>query len=320
MVHRRFVSPLAVLAVLALGLAACGTEAEPTAPPPPLPPAAARPAPAPASPPVVAPKVSKPKQYDAAPAMTIDPNRKYTATVVMEKGGEFVIELFAKEAPMTINSFVFLSREGFYDGLMFHRVIPNFMAQGGDPTGTGAGGPGYQFDNELSPDRRHEGPGVLSMANSGLRNGKGTNGSQFFITFRATPFLDGYRPDGRLKDCTQESCHTVFGKVIKGMDVVNSIAVRDPGTASSPGDAMKTITIEESSGSSGRTAPGETLPEQPYSPHVEPGQEHLPYNSVPATSGWHYPFWASWGVHGNVIPDEVLVHNLEHGGVGVHYN
>ena len=320
MVHRRFVSPLVILTVLALGLAACGTEAEPTAVPARLAPAPAQAEPAPASPAVVAAKVSKPKQYDAAPPMTIDPNKKYTATMVMEKGGEIVIELFAKEAPVTINSFVFLAREGFYDGLTFHRVIPDFMAQGGDPTGTGSGGPGYRFDNELSPDRRHDGPGVLSMANSGLRNGKGTNGSQFFITLVATLFLDGYRPDGGLKDCTRESCHTVFGKVIGGMDVVSGIAVRDPGTARSPGDAIKTITIEESSGSSGRGSPGQRLPEQPYSPHVEPGQEHPPYNSVPAASGWHYPFWANWGVHNDVIPNEVLVHNLEHGGVGVHYN
>ena len=167
------------------------------------------------------------KSYDAPPAMTIDPNKSYTATVELEKGGEFVIQLFAKEAPKTVNSFVFLSREGFYNGVTFHRVIPGFMAQGGDPTGTGSGGPGYRFEAEFHPDRRHDGPGVLSMANAG----PGTNGSQFFITFAPTPSLDDR--------------HSVFGKVVEGMDVVNGITVRDPGTAGTPGDAIKTITIRE---------------------------------------------------------------------------
>ena len=187
----------------------------------------------------------KAMQYSAPPPMTIDPNGKYTATFHMEKGGEIVIELYAKEAPMTVNSFVFLAREGFYDGVTFHRVIPGFMAQGGDPTGTGTGGPGYTFESELTPLRRHDGPGVLSMANAG---GLATNGSQFFITFGATPGLDGYGPDGSLKPCAapRVSCHTVFGKVIEGMDVVKGISPRDPSTAASPGDVMTTIAIEES--------------------------------------------------------------------------
>ena len=193
-----------------------------------------------------------PMRYDAPPPMTIDPDAQYTATIHMEKGEEIIIELFPKEAPMTVNSFVFLAREGYYDGVTFHRVIPGFMAQGGDPTGTGTGGPGYKFDNEPSPVRRHDTPGVLSMANAGTQNGKGTNGSQFFITFVPTPALDGYNPDGTAKDCSARgtSCHTVFGKVIEGMDAVKAIAPRDPATAKAPGDAIRTITIKESDGGS----------------------------------------------------------------------
>ena len=168
------------------------------------------------------------KQYGAPPAMTIDQSKKYTATIEMEKGGEIEIELFAAEAPMTVNNFVFLAREGYYDGVTFHRVIPRFMAQGGDPTGSGSGGPGYRFGDEFHPSRRHDSPGILSMANAG----PGTNGSQFFITFVPTPHLDDH--------------HTVFGKVVSGMDVVNGIAVRDPMRARTPGDAMKTIRIDES--------------------------------------------------------------------------
>ncbi len=190
--------------------------------------------------------MSTSKTYSAPPAMTIDPNKSYTATFCLEKGGQFTAELYAKEAPNTVNSFVFLAREGFYNGVTFHRVIENFMAQGGDPTGTGTGGPGYKFDNELSPERRHDSPGILSMANSGIKGGRGTNGSQFFITFVETPFLDGYNPDGTAKDCTQGSCHTVFGKVTEGMDVVNGISIRDPQTARGPGDAIATIIINES--------------------------------------------------------------------------
>ena len=186
------------------------------------------------------------KSYSAPPPMSIDPDKSYTAIFCMEGGGQFTIELFAKEAPNTVNSFVFLAREQFYNGTTFHRVLANFMAQGGDPTGKGTGGPGYRFDNELTPLRRHDGPGILSMANSGISNGRGTNGSQFFITFIPTPSLDGYNPDGTAKDCSEGSCHTVFGRVIEGMDVVNGISLRDPGTARTPGDAIATIIIEES--------------------------------------------------------------------------
>ncbi len=172
------------------------------------------------------------KHYDTPPAMAIDPDKSYKATIELEKGGTIVVELYAKEAPNTVNSFVFLARDGYYDGVTFHRVIPGFMAQGGDPTGTGTGGPGYNFDDEFHPSRRHDSPGILSMANAGVRGGRGTNGSQFFIVFGPTPHLDDK--------------HSVFGKVIDGMDIVNGITVRDPGADSFPGDAMKTVTIDES--------------------------------------------------------------------------
>ncbi len=174
----------------------------------------------------ICPKVAK--QYNSPPAMTIDPSKSYTATFNMEDGSEFTIKLFAEEAPRTVNNFVFLARDGYYDGVTFHRVIPGFMAQGGDPTGTGRGGPGYQFGDEFHPNLRHDKPGVLSMANAG----PGTNGSQFFITFVPTPHLDDH--------------HAVFGEVIEGMDVVNAISPRDPMSARTPGDAVASITINES--------------------------------------------------------------------------
>ena len=177
--------------------------------------------------------VTSPKQYSSPPAMVIDPDKKYTATIEMEKGGEIVIELFAKETPKTVNNLVFLAREGYYDGVTFHRVIPGFMAQTGDPTGTGSGGPGYSFENEFSSNLSHDGPGTVSMANRGTVAGKATNGSQFFITYSATKHLDG--------------AHTVFGRVVSGMDVVEGIAERDPAKATTLGAAIKTISIEESS-------------------------------------------------------------------------
>ncbi len=188
-----------------------------------------------------------PKQYDSPPAMVIDPSKSYTATIELAKGGSIVIELYAEEVPNTVNNFVFLSREGFYDNVTFHRVLPNFMAQTGDPTGTGTGGPGYRFDNEFHPSLSHDSPGIVSMANAGVRNGRGTNGSQIFITFVPTPFLDGLNPDGSPKDCgaAGTSCHSVFGKVIEGMDVLNGISLRDPQAARTPGDVITTITIQE---------------------------------------------------------------------------
>ena len=118
------------------------------------------------------------KQYDAPPAMVIDPAKRYTATISTERG-DIVVELYADKVPVTVNNFVVLARDGYYDGVTFHRVIPDFMIQSGDPTGTGRGGPGYKFADEFDPSLRHDGPGVLAMANAG----PGTNGSQFFITY-----------------------------------------------------------------------------------------------------------------------------------------
>jgi cyclophilin family peptidyl-prolyl cis-trans isomerase len=168
------------------------------------------------------------KRYSAAPAMQIDPQKKYVATLETARGN-IVVELFADKAPRTVNNFCFLAREGFYDNTTFHRVIPDFMAQAGDPTGTGTGGPGYQFADEFHASLRHDRPGILSMANAG----PGTNGSQFFITLVPTPWLDNK--------------HAVFGRVIEGMDVLKAIAARDPSRATKPGDAIRTIRIEEKS-------------------------------------------------------------------------
>ncbi len=166
------------------------------------------------------------KQYSKAPEVTIDPKKKYTATLTTSKGA-IVIALHADKAPVTVNNFVFLAREGYYNGTMFHRVIKDFMVQGGDPTGTGRGGPGYQFKDEFHPSLKHTGPGVLSMANAG----PATNGSQFFITHVPTPHLDGR--------------HSVFGKVVSGMDVVNAIPERDPMRAKEPGETLISVEISE---------------------------------------------------------------------------
>jgi len=166
------------------------------------------------------------KQWNTPPAMQIDPQKKYTATLHTEKG-DLVLELFADKAPRTVNNFIFLAREGFYDGVIFHRVIANFMAQSGDPTGKGSGGPGYKFADEFHPSLKHDKPGVLSMANAGAN----TNGSQFFITYVPTPWLDGK--------------HSVFGQLVKGMDVLLSIPPRDPLRPEYPGVKILSVTIEE---------------------------------------------------------------------------
>lgn len=167
------------------------------------------------------------KQWDAAPEMMLDESKSYFATVELEKGGSFVIELYPDKAPLTVNNFVFLAREGFFDGVTFHRVLEGFMAQTGDPTGTGMGGPGYEFVNENS-ELTFDKEGVVAMANSG----PDTNGSQFFITFDAAEWLNGG--------------YTIFGQVIEGMDVVNSITLRDPdANPDFTGDVIKSITITE---------------------------------------------------------------------------
>ena len=166
------------------------------------------------------------KQYSAPPPMAIDPKKSYTA-VFQTDLGNFEVELFAAQAPKTVNNFVFLAREGFYSGTVFHRVIRGFMAQGGDPTGTGRGGPGYQFADEFHPALRHGSAGMLSMANAGPN----TNGSQFFITFAPTPHLDNH--------------HTVFGRVTGGLDTALKIPERDPDRATQPGLVLRKLEIRE---------------------------------------------------------------------------
>jgi cyclophilin family peptidyl-prolyl cis-trans isomerase len=167
-----------------------------------------------------------PKQWASAPPMSIDKSKQYFATVAMAKGGQFVIQLYPDKAPITVNSFVFLAGQGYFHGVTFHRVLDGFMAQGGDPTGTGGGGPGYQFANEDN-DLKFDKAGVVAMANAG----RDTNGSQFFITFGPQPRLDGG--------------YTIFGQVVDGMDIVNGITRRNPDkNPAFPGDAIQTVTIE----------------------------------------------------------------------------
>jgi cyclophilin family peptidyl-prolyl cis-trans isomerase len=166
------------------------------------------------------------KQWVTPPQMKIDIKKKYSATFNTDKG-DIVVELFADKTPNTVNNFVFLAQEGFYNGTIFHRVIADFMAQGGDPTGTGSGGPGYRFADEFHPTLRHSKPGILSMANAG----PGTNGSQFFITHIPTPWLDNK--------------HSVFGQITSGMDVLLSIPPRDPMRPEYPGVKLISVTITE---------------------------------------------------------------------------
>lgn len=171
------------------------------------------------------------KNYNeySEPPLKIDTSKQYFANVKMTKGGEFVIQLYPDKAPKTVNSFVFLSCKGYFNGVTFHRVLEGFMAQGGDPSGTGMGGPGYQFEYEGN-DLKFDKAGVVAMANTGA--GTPTNGSQFFITFGPTSQLDGG--------------YTIFGQVTEGMDVVNGITRRDPEqNPSFQGDAIETITITE---------------------------------------------------------------------------
>jgi peptidyl-prolyl cis-trans isomerase B (cyclophilin B) len=157
------------------------------------------------------------KKYSAPPAMAIDTARDYSATLETTRG-KIVVDLFAKDAPKTVNNFVFLAREGFYNGTVFHRVIADFMIQGGDPTGTGTGGPGYRFEDETKGNPNKHQKGSLSMANAGPN----TNGSQFFITHVVTNWLDGK--------------HTVFGKVRSGQEVVDTVK---------QGDKLTAVTIHE---------------------------------------------------------------------------
>ena len=166
-------------------------------------------------------------QWDSPPPMTIDTSKKYTAYMETEKG-TMVLELFAKDVPMAVNNFVFLARQGYYNGVTFHRVIPGFMAQGGDPTGTGMGGPGYTFGYEITGHKHVT--GTLSMAHSALPD---SNGSQFFICYAPQPSLDGG--------------YSVFGQLVEGMDVLESLTPRDPNqNPPFEGDKIIRVTIEES--------------------------------------------------------------------------
>ncbi|MBC8177528.1 MAG: peptidylprolyl isomerase [Desulfobacteraceae bacterium] len=148
------------------------------------------------------------KQWDNPPAMQIDSQKTYRVTIETNRG-DMVLELYPEHAPKTVNNFVFLAQEGFYDGIVFHRVINDFMIQGGDPTGTGRGGPGYKFEDEVAANPLKHETAVISMANAGPN----TNGSQFFITHSPQPHLNGK--------------HTVFGKVVEGKEIVNAIQQRD---------------------------------------------------------------------------------------------
>jgi cyclophilin family peptidyl-prolyl cis-trans isomerase len=166
------------------------------------------------------------QQWPKPPIMEIDTKKAYSAILKTDKG-DITVQLYGNKVPNTVNNFVFLARQGFYNDTIFHRVIADFMTQGGDPTSTGMGGPGYRFADEFHPTLRHNKPGVLSMANSGPN----TNGSQFFITHVATPWLDNK--------------HSVFGQVMDGMDVLLSIPPRDPIVREAPAIKLITVTISE---------------------------------------------------------------------------
>ena len=163
--------------------------------------------------------------FNSPPEMTLEDGVDYTARIVTDKG-DIVVDLYEDQAPITVNNFVTLANLGFYDNTMFHRVLEGFMAQAGDPTGTGMGGPGYTFQDEIVPELVFDGAGILAMANSG----PSTNGSQFFITYDATDWLNGQ--------------HTIFGKVLEGEDVLAEINLRDPATATEPGTMIEQILIE----------------------------------------------------------------------------
>ena len=168
--------------------------------------------------------VKKIQKWSNPPEMSIDLEKDYKA-ILHTENGDIKINLFEKKVPMTVNNFVFLSKQGFYDNTFFHRVILNFMVQGGDPTGTGSGGPGFQFDDEFDQDLKHNKPGIVSMANAGAN----TNGSQFFITHVPTPWLDGK--------------HSVFGEVEEGMEVVYAIPARDPAEQDAPAITIESVEI-----------------------------------------------------------------------------
>jgi cyclophilin family peptidyl-prolyl cis-trans isomerase len=234
--HKKYFVLLAVSALIIVNTLACSlTPAQPTTPPevgtiPEVTEPTTEPAVQPADSSAVCAafdSIPASSEYSSAPAMLIDTSAKYFATFKLQKGGEFVIELYADKSPITVNSFVFLSCKEFFNGVTFHRVLEGFMAQGGDPTGSGMGGPGYEFVNENS-DLTFDKAGIIAMANAG----PDTNGSQFFITFAPAEFLNGG--------------YTIFGQVTSGMDVVNGITLRDPDqNPPFTGDVIESVTISQ---------------------------------------------------------------------------
>ena len=219
---------LSALSIAVVAAVACGSD---------------KPEPAPTSVPI--PTVASSSTSGLQPPDgSLDTSKTYTAVFELTKGEQFEVLLYDDLVPTIVENFVNLSRAGFYDGITFHRVIVDFMAQGGDPLGTGGGDPGYKFADEFHVDARHSKPGILSMANSGFNS----NGSQFFITFVETSFLDAFEANDEPKPCVIPgvSCHAVFGEVVEGMDVVNNLRIRDPVSDPLPGDAIKTIRIVES--------------------------------------------------------------------------
>ena len=211
--------------VLALGLAAIGLVAV-TACRPTTSETAATPPIAPAE----AEEGGATQQWSSPPTMQIDPSKSYDAVFKTEIG-DFTVRLFPEQAPVTVNNFVFLARQGYYDNTTFHRVLPGFMAQGGDPTGTGGGGPGYSFEDEFHPELQFDKPGLLAMAN----RGPNTNGGQFFITYAPTTHLNGL--------------HTIFGEVVEGAEVLSRLRPRDPqANPDFQGDGLISVDIIESDG------------------------------------------------------------------------
>lgn len=218
---KRLLVLFVLLTITSIAFAACGSDdPEPTPTATPAPPVASGGS-------QVEVRMLSPGDAARPPVGALDTSKTYTATFKTAEG-EFKVLLFDDEAPLTVENFINLATIGFYDGTTFHRVLANFMAQGGDPKGTGAGGAGYRFRDEFDATRRHDKPGILSMANSGSN----TNSSQFFITFIPTPHLD--------------DVHSVFGEVISGMDNVLKLRLRDPSTDQYPGARVETITISES--------------------------------------------------------------------------
>lgn len=211
------VTALGAAAICLVGLAGCG-------------PATTRTDVTPLSASAEAQEVGAALRWSSPPTMQIDPSKSYEAVFKTEIG-DFRVRLFPEQAPVTVNNFVFLARQGYYDNTTFHRVLPGFMAQGGDPAGTGAGGPGYTFEDEFDSDLQFDRSGLLAMAN----RGPDTNGGQFFITYAPTPHLNGL--------------HTIFGEVVGGAEVVGNLKPRDPqANPDYQGDRLVSIEIIESDG------------------------------------------------------------------------